>query len=221
MRKILTALALVVSYSHAALAYNDPTRETKTTMPTGTGERVIVEKGGFYAEPFVSLSRDTSSMGTSSLADTSGRIDGFGLGTRLGIHALETVFLGVDARYHRSRMLDSFYQSADGSGFNYGPMIGAQMPWYGLRAWAGYVLGGEFDPRSGNNGLDVRFRDPRGFRVGTGIHFEAASVNLEYQDLVYDTTQVQSTGTVASLDTSRFAFASQGFTLSLSVPLEL
>ncbi len=184
-----------------------------------------VKPGGFYAEPFVSLSRDDSSIRTSQVpmitGDTSGRVDGAGFGTRLGVHASETVFIGVDARYQRSRIADSFYQSADGNLYNFGPMIGGQMPWYGLRGWAEYVIGGEFDPTAGRNGFDVRFRDPRGYRLGAGLHYLNASVNLEFQDLVYDTTQIQSLGRIQTGDDTRVDFTTRGFIVSLSFPMEL
>lgn len=220
MRKTITTMLFAL----LPLVGKAQTSSDNVSTATVAGERREIKPGGFYAEPFVTLSRDNSSIRTSEIplaSDTSGRVDGAGLGARLGVHASEIVFLGVDARYQRSRMTDSFYENADGNMYNYGPVIGAQTPWYGVRAWASYVIGGEFDPKAGRSGLDVRFRDPRGYRVGAGLHYLSASINLEYQDLVYDTTQIQSIGRLTANQDSRIDFESRGFVVSLSFPLEL
>ena len=218
MKVFLSALALLGFAQFSKAQTNEGDTVSTATV---TGQRIQVKAGGFYAEPFLSLGREDSSMRSGSIAETSGRVDGGGFGARIGVHALESMFIGVDARYARSRIADSFYESADGNLYNYGPMIGAQMPWYGARAWASYVLGGEFDPRSGRDGFDVRFRDPRGYRVGAGIHYKSASVNLEWQDLVYDTTNIQSLGRMIAEQDSRIDFVTRGFTLSVSFPVDL
>ena len=54
-------------------------------------------------------------------------------------------------------MKDSFYQTADADVYNYGPTLGVQMPFAGLRLMGTYVLGGAFDPAAGAYGIDLKF----------------------------------------------------------------
>ena len=219
-KTILIATAFITLVAFNVFAQDDLTSTTTVTEPTRP-----IKPGGFFAEPFLTIGRDDSSLKTTQNSpmanDTSGNTDSAGVGARVGVHASQMVFLGVDGRYQRARLADSFYQAADGNLYNYGPFIGAQMPWYGVRAWAEYVLGGEFDPKPGINGFDTRFRDPRGYRVGAGIHYLEVSLNLEYQDLVYDTTQIQSIGRLPVASDSQLNFESKGFIVSLSFPIEM
>lgn len=181
--------------------------------------------GGLFFEPIISYSTEDSTIQTSQLPiisdDTSGSAKGYGLGARLGIHLSEMLFLGADGRYSKSNFSDSSYGSSDSSGWNVGPTLGVQMPIFGLRLWGTYVTTGVFDPNPGYNDVDLKFRDPRGWRLGAGFRILAMSLNLEFQDLTYEKTDIQSFGIGNSSSDTNVDFKTNGAILSLSFPMEL
>lgn len=200
-------------------------QDTVTTTTTEESESSGLKRGGFMIEPILSFTREESTIKTSQLPivadDTSGSMEGFGAGARLGAHVSEMIFLGADGRYSRMTLDDSFYQSASGDMFTLGPSLALQMPRFGLRLLGTYILAGQFNPEAGVQGLDVKFTQARGYRVGAGLRLASFSVNLEYQDLTFDNTDIESVGSLTADTTTDVDFSNSGYTLSLSFPVEL
>lgn len=224
MSKALIFLTLTLA-ALGSIAEAQDTITTTTTSETTESEDRRISPGGLFLEPILMASSASSSIKTSQLAavsdDTSGTVRGLGLGLRFGVHISEIIFLAADGRYQRAEFTDSFYNSSTGDAYNYGPTLGVQMPVAGLRAWGGYVLGGEYNPGAGVQGLDLKFRNARGYRLGAGIHIASISANLEYENLVYDNTDIESFGSLAVNDQTNVDFSTEAVALSLSFPVEL
>ena len=197
---------------------------TVTTQQEDGGPRL--SRGGVFLEPFISYETATTQMRTSQLPvvsdDTSGTNQGFGVGGRIGGHIWEALWLAGDVRYARTQLQDSFYQNAEADNFNYGATLGVQTPWAGIRLWGTYVIDGFSDPAAGVGGLNVKFDDMRGYRIGAGVHLAAVSVNLEYHDTEFGSTSVSGgVGPVRATANTSIDADSRGYTLSLGFPLEL
>lgn len=181
--------------------------------------------GGLFVEPLLQYEDSKSEIKSSQLPlvtdDTSGTLKGPGLGLRLGGHVADIVFIAADARYSKIDLNDSFYEKASSTGYNYGVTLGAQTPLLGIRVWGTAVLGGELDPEAGVSDLDLKFKDAKGYRVGAGVHFAAVAVNLEYQDLKYDKTEIQSWGSLTANNTTDVDSTQKGLILSVGFPIEL
>lgn len=195
-----------------------PTAHAQSTSSSSSG-------GGLMVEPILSMTNESSTLKTSQLPvindDTSGTLRGYGLGARLGVHAGDIVFVGVDGRFARLDMSDSSYEKAQGDAFNYGPTVGVQTPFFGIRVMGTYILGGEFDPGPGSQGVDLKFENLRGYRVGAGVHVAAVAVNLEYQNSRFEDSNIQSFGALGGQADTSVDFENEGYTLSLSFPVEL
>ncbi len=150
---------------------------------------------GLFVEPGVTFERgDTTVTYPSPLSNSTGKADGFGLMGRLGFHLGGVVFLGADARYSMPQFKDSALSyDAKATATNWGPVVGIQMPVVGLRVWGNYILGGELDPEASGN-VDVKFKKAAGYRIGAGFKVIFLSINLEYQELKYDQTELQALG---------------------------
>ncbi len=216
----LTLATMTAGLSSVSWAQDSSTTTTTTVNNSSTSQP---SNSGLFLEPMLIGSSESFSMKSAQLplmtSNTSGTTSGYGLGLRLGVH-LSEIFLGVDGRYAKEQMRDSFYQTADADVYNYGPTIGVQMPYAGLRLLGTYVLGGQFNPAPGVNGLDLSFRDPRGWRGGLGLHLGSVSLNLEYQDLTYSTTNVVSLGSYAVNSNVSMETETTGYLLSLSFPTQ-
>lgn len=181
-----------------------------------------LKPGGFYIEPAILGTREDADIkGNLAGADNTGTSNGFGADLKLGGHIGEIVFLAADGRYERTRFADSSYTDQDSNVWNWGPTVGIQAPWAGMRVWGTYIVDGNFDPNSGANGTDLKFKDPYGWRGGVGFRISNVSLNLEYEDLTYRTTDVQSLGNVAVGTSTNVDFAQRGYALSLSFPIQL
>lgn len=182
-------------------------------------------RGGLFVEPMLTLESSDSKIKTSTwpgFTDTSGKMEGFGLGLRLGGHFADVLFLAADLRYDRSTFKDSSYGKATSPGYNYGLTFGGQTPFLGVRVWGTGIFGGEVDPESGDNGLDVKFQDGRGYRVGAGLHIAVVALSLEYQEIKYGKTVLQKAPIVGGInEASDVDFERKGVVLSLSFPVEL
>lgn len=212
----LTFIALGLT-SSIALAQDN-------TSYTSSDRRAERSAAGVFVEPMLVGESSDTAIKTSALpllSDTSGSLKGGGLGLRLGAHLGEVVFLAADGRYNKNDFNDSTYQKTSSTGYNYGATLGAQTPFLGIRVWATNVLGGEVDPAAGARGVDVKFNSGRGYRVGAGVHVAAVAVNLEYQDLNYGSTTIQSFGDQPLNDETKIDFTQRGTILSLSFPMEL
>jgi hypothetical protein len=149
-------------------------------------------KGGLFVEPMLTYEVGDSKIDyPAPFGSSDGETQGFGVGARLGFHIYEAVFLGVDARYARFDIdnKNPNYET-DATGYNYGPVIGFQVPTtFGVRVWAGYIMGGEMDLDQKNN-VDLKLTDARGYRVGAGVKLAIVSLNLEYQRMSYNEAQL-------------------------------
>lgn len=241
MKNLLLTALVFLGISQIALAQSSVPRNTKMETPTPAPTTTAPEsynsassdsidsrplsKGGFFIEPMILMTQEDTTIKTSQLPiisdDTSGTSKGYGFGLRLGGHVSEVLQLGLDARYVKTAFSDSFYHNADSNAYDIAPTIGLQTPYYGVRLLAGYVIDGESDPQPGVQGLDFKFKDARGWRAGAGLFISSVSLNLEYQDITYDSTQVQSYGSTAINKISYVDANNRGLTLSLSFPVEL
>jgi hypothetical protein len=202
-----------------------PDSQQQTTQTTTTTEekKNKLSRGGLFLEPMLTASQEDTSTRTESIPSSgpsSGRVDGYGVGFKLGGHLVESIFLGLDARYTRSNLDDPFFAS-NADIYNVGPTIGIQTPYAGIRLLGTYVLAGEANPSAGRLGIDTRFRNPRGWRVGAGVYIRRVGLNLEYQDLTYSNADIQSFGTVPVDEAVRVNSGTRGYTLSLSFPISL
>lgn len=180
---------------------------------------------GLFVEPLVQLSREESEIKTSALPlisdNSSGYSEGAGFGLRLGGHIADIIFLAADARYSKLKFSDSAYGRAEGIGYNYGPALGVQTPFLGIRIWGSYILGGEYDPDVGSNRVDAKFTEATGPRLGVGVRVAMLSINLEYEDLKYNNTNIESVGDLNLNSSTELDLENKGYLLSVSFPISL
>jgi hypothetical protein len=178
---------------------------------------------GLFVEPALTYETSQSSISyPSPLSTSSGKVEGFGVGARLGLHIEETFFAALDARFSMPQFQDSSWNSsAKATGYNWGPVIGMQIPVVGMRLWASYIFGGELDPEKSNN-LNVKFAKANGYRVGAGFHILMFSLNLEYQDLKYGQATLEEIGPfTTNTNFDSVSLSNQSWIASLSFPLDL
>lgn len=238
MKQLLMAALIVFGFNYHATAQSEEgvTETTTTETTTTTTEDLDVaneqEEGknrwgmktaGAYIEPMLIFAQNTAEAENVSIpGDTDGNVRDAAIGARLGLHLGEIFFLAADGRYGQAEFNDSFYDNANAAIYNYGATAGLQTPFYGVRLWGTYILGGEFDPAEGAQNVDLLFSDATGYRVGAGIHVGAVSINLEYQDLTYDTTEIESVGNFPGAGAiGDLEVAQTGYALSLGFPFEL
>ncbi len=195
----------------------------RSTMVRTVTETDPVPPSGFYLEPGITYENlDTNISWPAPYSGSSGTVRGAGLMARLGFHANQTIFLAFDGRYVKPTFDDSATNVyTDSSLYDYGPVLGAQVPYRGMRVWGQYIMGGTLDTDE-RNGLDYRFDNSQGYRVGLGMHIRAISLNLEYQDLTYDTNiQGSSTAFAPNVSFSNADLVTRGLILSLTFPLSI
>ncbi len=182
---------------------------------------------GLFIEPGVTYERSSGDINwPSPFQDSSSEVRGFGLSARLGFHLNEAVFIGADGRYSMPEFETSVSsETVDAKAYNYGPVIGVQMPDVGLRVWGAYVVDGELDPdayTAAGATLDGKFKGGDGFRFGAGFRVFAFSINLEYQNLKYDKAQVQDTSSFAPGSVfDNVELKDESWILGASFPFEL
>jgi hypothetical protein len=198
-------------------------QNSETVQPVHS--ETYLSRGGVFIEPLIFYSAEDSSVHSSQLPiindDTSGNSNGYGLGFRVGGHAAEILLIGLDARYANMKNDDSFYKDADVTVYNLAPVVILQTPFLGVRLLAGYVALGESNPSRGSQGIDLKFTEGTGPRLGAGVYVGPVSLNLEYQDLTYNKTEIESFGSVAVNSATNIDTTVRGYTLSLSFPIEL
>lgn len=178
---------------------------------------------GVFVEPSAHYEMsDTTVNYPSPLSSSDGSANGFGVGARLGLHLHEMFFVGLDGRYSIPEFKDtSVNYTASSKSMNWGPVVGLQMAEIGLRFWGSYIIDGNLNPDE-NNGVDIEFRKAKGFRLGTGFRLSVVSLNLEYQDVTYEQTNLQQLGPFApDADLSGVELENKSWILSISMPLEL
>ena len=221
MKKLVFMLSLVTGIAFAFAA-----DETGDNTSQASDSKVGSHRsgGGLFVEPMLIYSKNESSIKTSQLpfvtSDTSGTMNDASIGARLGMHVADVVIIAADGRYGKSRFQDSLYSKADASDYNYGLTLGLQTPLVGIQLFGTYIVGGGFDPGPGAQNIDMKFTDARGYRVGAGIHILAVSLNLEYQDLTYNNSTVESFGNVAINQATSVDASQRGYALSLGFPIE-
>lgn len=193
------------------------------TITTCLGSIGFAESdSGLFVEP--SVTYETSKFDVNyPFANSSGETNGFGVGARLGMHVNEVVFLGVDGRFSKLNFQDTnsvFDYDTQANQYNLAPVVGVQMPHLGLRVWGSYIAMAEMDPKE-KSGLDLRFKDGTGYRIGAGFHIASVSVNLEYQNLDYDTTSIQQIGPITNTATDGVQLKNESWIASVSFPISL
>lgn len=177
---------------------------------------------GLLVEPLVSYEKGDSNIDyPSPFSNSSGHIDGWGVGARLGVHFADVLFLGADGRFMKPKFKDSTNNmDVDSTGYNYGAVLGVQMPVVGLRVWGTYVFGGQLDPEEGN-GVDLKFKEANGYRIGAGFKIFIVSLNVEYQDLKYNKTELQKIGSFSAGAEDQIDLKDKAWIFSVSFPLSL
>lgn len=177
---------------------------------------------GLFIEPSVTYESGESDVNyPSPLSNSTGEVRGLGVGARLGFHVSEVLFVGLDGRYSKPDFSDSSVDyDAESTATNWGPVIGMQMPAIGLRLWGSYVINADLDPEKSGS-FDVKFNDGVGYRVGAGFRLAAVSLNLEYQQIQYDSATLQQLGPFSSSDAfNNVDLETQLWIASVSFPLE-
>lgn len=201
MKNKLSILALALLVSAPALANN---------------------QGGLFIEPMLTYENGEAEVDLPSpFGSSDSSVDGFGIGARLGFHFLESVFIGLDGRYSRPNYKnDDTDINSEASAYNYGPVVGIQMPTpLGIRVWAGYIAGAQMDVEE-DEGVDIKFKDGSGYRVGGGIKLALVSLNLEYQQISYNETELSDAG-IFSGSSSNVDQTNKSFIFSVSCPISL
>jgi hypothetical protein len=196
---------------------------TETTTRTYREDTYVDNRntGGLFIEPAILGSRQDADIESSLTgADTNGTSNGFGVDLKLGGHVNEMFFLAASGRYERTQLEGSAYDDADADVWTVGPTVGLQAPVFGLRLWGTYVLDGSYNPEAGAQDVNLRFDDPYGWRVGAGIRLSTVSLNLEYEDLTYQKSEIESFGSLPTADVP-IDFAQRGYIVSLSFPMDL
>lgn len=180
-----------------------------------------VSAGGLFVEPMVTYEVGSKTkLDKPVFPDSTGTTDGFGVGARFGFHVADIIFLGLDGRYSMPKYKMDSYE-ADAQAMNYGLVAGVQTPVLGIRLWGTYILDGNLDPKENTTNTffkDVKYNQANGYRIGAGLRVAVVSVNLEYQNLGYTSTTLQSPGSVTSDD---FKYKSEAWVASVSFPISL
>jgi len=178
---------------------------------------------GIFVEPGLTFEAGSTSVKyPAPFTNSSGTVNGFGLGARIGFHMNEAFFLALDARYAMPQFIDSSVNyDTKAISTNWGPAVGLQMPNVGLRVWGSYILGGELNPESAGN-FDFKYQEATGYRVGAGFRLASISLNLEYQQLQYGKANLEQIGSFLPGTTfNNVNLANKAWIMSLSFPVAL
>lgn len=180
----------------------------------------IYAQSGFFLEPMITYQNMKADIEypNTFLSDSSGEVKGAGLGLRAGGHVLDTVFLAADLRYAQPKYQDSNFE-ADAKAQNYGVVLGLQMPIAGLRIWGSYIVDGNLDPKE-DQSVDLKFTKAQGHRLGAGIHVAMFSVNIEYQNVKYKSTELEKLGPFTDVNAQdSIELTESGLVASVSFPI--
>jgi hypothetical protein len=182
------------------------------------------DKGGLFVEPMLTYELGKGDVSfPKPFSSSDSKLRGWGVGTRLGVHVWDTVFIGADGRYSIPKFKDSSLgQDVKTKSWNVGPVVGLQMPTIvGLRAWGSWILAGQVDPEK-DKGVDEKFGSANGWRVGAGFNILMLSLNVEYQDVKYDKTTVDQVGIFTTgFSSSDIVLNNKSWILSVSFPIAL
>ena len=181
-------------------------------------------ESGVFIEPMATYETGSGNINFPSPINTSdSKVNGFGVGARVGAQVWQTVFAGVDGRYSIPKLKDTtLNQDIKSKAWNAGPMVGIQMPTpVGLRIWGSWILAGQLNPDL-DKGVDEKFKNGKGFRLGGGFRVGLISLNAEYQYIKYDETKIQGSGVFTpGFTTSGIALKNKSFIMSISIPIGL
>lgn len=182
------------------------------------------EASGLFVEPMVTYETGSGDINFPAPINSSdSKVKGFGVGARAGGQVWNMIFAGIDGRYSIPKLKDtSLNQDIKSKAWNAGPMVGLQMPTaLGLRFWGSWILAGELDPDK-DKGVDEKFKSGNGFRLGGGLRVALVSLNVEYQHLKYDETEIQEAGVFTpGYTTNNIALKNNTFIMSVSIPINL
>ena len=153
---------------------------------------------------------------------STGTVNGVGLGGRIGFDMSDIFFFALDGRYSAPKFVDNTVgYDARAIAMNWGPVAGIQMPVLGLRIWGAYIVRAELDPETSGT-IDVNFKDGSGYRLGAGLRFLVVSLNIEYEKLDYETSELERLGPF-SLGTSfkNIEMSKKSWIASLSFPIRI
>lgn len=180
-------------------------------------------QSGLFVEPIFTYERGESDTNyPSPFGSNDGSNNGFGVGGRAGIHLYDALFVGLDGRFSMPHYLDSSVSyDAYSTSMNWGPVVGLQIPNWGMRVWGSLIVGGELDPKESSN-LDLKFKETSGFRFGTGFRINSISLNLEYQELKYKETILEKIGPFASgSNLENVDFKNNSWVASISMSIDM
>ena len=188
---------------------------------TSTQLMAAENKAGVFLEPMLTYETGEADVKVPAFGTTESEISGPGVGARLGFHLAETFFLGIDGRYSiLSYENDDTNIDTDATSYNLGPVAGIQMPTdIGLRLWVGLIMMGGMDVEK-DNGLDLKFKDASGYRIGGGIKVSTVSLNLEYQEIEYDETELEDAGAFSG-SSRDFSQDASALVFSVSFPFSV
>ncbi len=179
--------------------------------------------GGLFLEPAFTYQNGTLKVQypVPFLSDSNENINGYGLGLRAGAHFADILFLAADIRYaqpnYESTALNG---SAKAQALDYGLTIGLQTPFFGIRLWNTFILDGSLNPDTINS-VDIEYKGLNGYRIGGGLYIAIVSLNLEYQEAKYKSTNVQSAGPFAPGALDNVNGTEKNIIFSVSFPLAL
>lgn len=179
------------------------------------------DKGGLFVEPMVTYENGDGKIDyPNPFGNSDSDIKGWGVGTRLGFHIMDSIFVGADGRWSKPTFKDSSLDTkADAEAWNWGPTVGFQTPTdFGLRVWGTYIVQGELNPEK-DNGVDPKFTQGSGYRVGAGVKVWMASLNVEWQKLTYDRSQASTN--IANFSTNNADLKTDSWIFSVSFPIGL
>lgn len=202
--KLVLAASLLLCVGQAWAQSDDTkTKTTTTDNPEGRTKTETTEvdrkgdagAGGFFVEPglrYESISGDINLP--TPLGNSDIEAQGLGVSARAGFHIFDVMFIAAEANYSQLQFDENATSfSSDGSAYSFGPTVGFQTPWAGVRVWGTYIAGGEFNPSS-DNGIDLDFEDQRGYKVGLGLRFAKFGASVEYQDSTYESVDINNFG---------------------------
>ena len=211
-----------------AFAQDEETTTTTTESPEGTTTTRTTEYdrdsgpgvAGFFVEPGIRYDKISGDIDLPAPFGNAGvDADGVGVNARVGFHLFDVMFLAMEGSYSQLHIdEDATSYSAYGSSTSYGPTLGFQTPWAGVRIWGTYLVNGEFDPSS-NNGVDLKFKDLDGYKVGVGFRIAKVGASVEYQDATYNTIEVQDAGPLSG--NTNLEMKHTGWLASVSFPISL
>lgn len=176
---------------------------------------------GVFIEPMITYEDGDGGVNyPSPLGESDSDVTGLGTGARIGVHVFDIMFIGADGRYAWPTFKDSSLdQESRAQSWNYGPMVGFQMPTkIAIRVFGSYIMDGEMDPEK-DGFVDSKFRNATGYRLGAGLRLGIASLNLEYQDLKYSETEAKTRLFTATTEDADLKTNSWIFSVSFPIGL--